>query len=523
MTSPEPVVTAAEPEVPWVRLDARMIAVDAFRVAVALLPLGLAVALRNADAAGVESALRTIAAIGIVSAVADLLRWATTIYRVTPTRVEVRAGVLTRRHVSVPRDRIRRVVATAKLRHRIFGLTVVTIATGDRPSSNEDVLRLDAVTSRQAADLRQRLLGTHAGPAPTADEGTGTDGTVLATLDWRWAPYTLLSITTLAVPALAVGGLFQALQSAGVDPDDVANDDRLIGRARDLSLASGIALAAVAVIVVGVVGALGLFVEAWWGYRLVREPGSRLRIHRGLLTSRSLALDESRLRGVEVAEPLALRIAAGARLHAVTTGEVESGGSPGVRADALLPPAPISEVQRVAAAVLDTPSAPTARRDLRPHPRAAARRRLVKAVAVGASAWLTTGVIAVAGGGVPLAAWTAPAAVSLVAVANARDAYRSLGHALDARYVVIRRGSLVRRTVALQRTGVIGWNVRSSLFQRRLGLATVVATTAAGRGSYALADVDAVDGLRFAEAAAPGILGPFFTDREPVPTDDAEP
>ena len=64
--------------------------------------------------------------------------------------------------------------------------------------------------------------------------------------------------------------------------------------------------------------------------------------------------------------------------------------------------------------------------------------------------------------------------------------------------------------------GVIGWTVRRTLFQRRLGLATVVVTTAAGRGSYALVDVDACDGVRFADEAVPGLLGPFLADSTPA-------
>jgi putative membrane protein len=101
--------------------------------------------------------------------------------------------------------------------------------------------------------------------------------------------------------------------------------------------------------------------------------------------------------------------------------------------------------------------------------------------------------------------------VAAGATAYARASYRSLGHAVEDRYLVVRRGALVRRTVALRRTGIIGWTVRSTVFQRRLGLATVVATTAAGRGAYALVDVDAHQGLRVAGEAVPGLLDPFLT------------
>jgi putative membrane protein len=501
-------------EVPWQRLDARMIAVDVTRLAGSLVPLGVAVLLRNADAGAAASTLTTLAMIAAASAVFDLLRWATTWYRITDARVEVRSGLVTRRHRSIPRDRIRRVDATAKVLHRVFSLQVVTIATGEQSGASDDELKLDAVTTPDAAELRRRLLGRRPAAAPA--DGDRDSGEVLASLNWRWAPYDLLSFWTLAIPALALGGLLQALQSVGVTPDEVANDERVTGRVSDLSLGTGIALAAVAVVVVGAVGALALFVETWWGFRLVREPGRRLRIRRGLLTTRSISLDEARLRGVELSEPLLLRAAGGARLHAVTTGLAGADRSRGEGADALVPPVPMGEAQRVAAAVLDEPASPSDRPDLHTHPRAARRRRLTRAIVASLAAWgLAVGAHGAADG-VPPATWAVPVAVTVGAVAYALDAYRSLGHALGGRYLVVRRGSLARRTVALQRAGVIGWTVRRTVFQRRLGLATVVVTTAAGRGSYAVVDVDAGDGVRFADEAVPGLLGPFLVDRSPV-------
>jgi putative membrane protein len=509
-------------EVPWQRLDARMIAVDGVRLAGALVPLAIAVLLRNADAAAVVSTLRTLAFIGVASALHDLWRWSTTWYRVTEARVELRSGLVSRRHRSMPRDRIRRVDGTAKLLHRVFGLAVVTIASGEQSGASDD-LKLDAVTTGRAGELRHILLGapvapgalpadaparsTWVEPAPSAAE----DETVLASLRWEWAPYAVLSVWTLVLPALAVTAVLQALSSIGVSVEEVANDDRIVDRARDLSPAAALALVVVTVVVVGVAGALLRFVETWWGYRLVREPGGRLRIRRGLLTSRSISLDESRLRGVELAEPVLLRTAGGARLHAVTTGVGEGAG--GESAGTLLPAAPIGEVDRVAAAVLHEQRAPTDHADLRPHPPAALRRRLSRAaLVVGAVAvGLVAAEVGTTGGSVTPGAWASIPLVAAGAIAYALASYRNLGHALERRYLVVRRGVLVRRTVALRRTGIIGWTVRSTVFQRRLGLATVVATTAAGRGAYALVDVDAREGLQVAGEAVPGLLDPFLT------------
>jgi putative membrane protein len=58
--------------------------------------------------------------------------------------------------------------------------------------------------------------------------------------------------------------------------------------------------------------------------------------------------------------------------------------------------------------------------------------------------------------------------------------------------------------------GIIGWNLRRSFFQRRAGLATLVATTAAGRQRYAVEDVPLDEAVRVAERALPDLLAQFL-------------
>ncbi|MDQ3826474.1 MAG: PH domain-containing protein, partial [Actinomycetota bacterium] len=145
------------------------------------------------------------------------------------------------------------------------------------------------------------------------------------------------------------------------------------------------------------------------------------------------------------------------------------------------------------------------RTTLRRHPLVALRRRLVRAalpaLAVAAALWLA-----------PAPAWATWAALGLLPMTAllAVDAYRNLGHALTSSYLVTRHGAGVRWTVALQRSGVIGWTVSQSLFQRRSGLVTLTATTAAGHGGYAVIDVLAAEGLAVAQHAVPGLLEPFL-------------
>jgi putative membrane protein len=75
---------------------------------------------------------------------------------------------------------------------------------------------------------------------------------------------------------------------------------------------------------------------------------------------------------------------------------------------------------------------------------------------------------------------------------------------------VTRSGTVRRAAVALQRGGIIGWTAKQSIFQRRAGLLTLTATTAAGAGAYSILDVGTSHGLAVAERAVPDLLTPFL-------------
>lgn len=97
-----------------------------------------------------------------------------------------------------------------------------------------------------------------------------------------------------------------------------------------------------------------------------------------------------------------------------------------------------------------------------------------------------------------------------IAVLLAYDAYRALGHRIRDRYPVISSGLFARRAVALERQAIIGWSISRSFLQRRSGLITLGAITAAGEGLYKIRDVSPSHGLATAEEAMPGILTPFI-------------
>jgi putative membrane protein len=98
-----------------------------------------------------------------------------------------------------------------------------------------------------------------------------------------------------------------------------------------------------------------------------------------------------------------------------------------------------------------------------------------------------------------------------LAAALAADRYRSLGHLLTGGWLVTRTGSLVRRRSVLSTDGIIGWRIHQSWFQRRQGLVSLAATTAAGRQHYVAHDIPAAQALTLATAATTDLLTPFLT------------
>ncbi|MYQ37959.1 putative membrane protein [Streptomyces sp. LamerLS-316] len=490
---------------PWRRIHRRTVLVTA------LVTAGVAVGAAVPAVAGLSGRLGYPAAIGWALAGAALLigcatagdyvRWRRTRYRVGGERVELHTGLLLVKRRSLARERIRSVDLTAHPLQRILGLVTVRIGTGDQ-TGGESTLELDPVARAEGERLRRDLLDRAVREAP----GTHRDGE-LARFDLRWIRYAPLSFVAPMLGGAAAGGVLQISDWVGAQGEVI---DWVADRFRDTPLVWAIVVLLLAALVAGVVGALGLWVEMWWNYRLEREPGGTLRVRRGLLTSRSLSVEERRLRGVDLVEPLGVRLTGAARLDAITTGLAKDEETQGADHDTLLPAAPRPFADAIAAEVLREPLAPTGS-PLTPHPPAARGRRLRRALTTALAPAL---VLAVLGALLtPVLLWIALgcAVVGLpLSVALALDAYRSLGHTLSGAYLVTRSGTVRRSTAALQRSGVIGWTVRQSCFQRRAGLLSVTATTAAGGGAYTARDTDASEGLAFASEAVPGLLEPFL-------------
>ncbi|MFD3947840.1 PH domain-containing protein [Streptomyces sp. NPDC058579] len=442
--------------------------------------------------------------IGLGSA-GDYVRWRRTRYRIGAERAELHTGLLLVKRRSLARERIRSVDLTANPLQRVLGLVEVRIGTGEHHGGGESTLALDPVARAEGERLRRELLDR----TVPATEDTRHDG-ALAELDPRWIRYAPVSFVAVLFGGAAAGAVMQVSEWFGAQEEVI---DWIGDRFQDTSIVSMILVLILLAVLAGTVGALGLWVEMWWNYRLEREPGGTLRVRRGLFTARSISIEERRLRGVELVEPLGVRMCRAARVDAVATGLAEDDEDKHADHKTLLPAAPRAVADRVAAQVLRESEPPTGA-PLTAHPRAARTRRLrwalwsvfaPVAVLVVLGLLLTPVLLYVAAG--------CALVLGALAVVAALDAYRSLGHAVSGDYLVTRSGTVRRTTVALERGGVIGWTVKQSYYQRRAGLLTLTATTAAGTGGYDVYDAGQSEGLAFAADAVPDLLAPFL---EPV-------
>jgi len=506
----------------WRRLSPRMLAVHpVMELRRLIFPL-LAVAIGLRSGNGADGGWWALG-IGVLGIGLGFLRYFTTSFRITPTHVQVRRGLLRRRVLTVPRDRIRTVDVTSNVLHRIFGLARVTVGTGQTDTKNDGV-KLDGLSAAAAENLHRELLhrpavevSLQSGQGLRQGGGTGVQTqqpaaapaeTVLAKLDpaWvRYGPFTLSGLVAIGV----LFGLGSRLVNEGhVNLTKIGYVHDSLDYLGKRPLPVAVLLVAAVVVVFTVIASTVGYVLTFWNFRLSRHDSGTLHVRRGLLTTRDTTIEERRLRGVELSEPLLLRSARGARVLAIATGlRVGRGSDRG--GSILLPPAPRAVAAAVAGTVIGDANPLTVA--LAPHGPRARRRRFTRAGTVSTILVLIALAFVLFGDAPWSVFWSALVLLPLGALL-AMDRAAALGHTLTDDWLVSRHGSLARRRYVLRTDAVIGWNLRTSFFQRRAGLTTLVATTAGGHQRYAVLDVPDAEALRVARTAVPGLLDQFLAD-----------
>jgi putative membrane protein len=516
----------------WRRLSRRSMVVRPLTDLARLLPLVAGLLILHTRTGGGLAWGVAAAAIAVIT---GLVHWATTRYLITDERFYLRRGLLNQKTLSVARDRIRTVDVTAHLLHRILGVCKISIGTGRNDLRSGESFHLDGVTRAEAESLRIELLTGSprdigqpvAGPEPplartrpattqpaTTQAGAAQAGAAHATeilrlqLSWlRFAPLTLTGVVVLGVLFGTVIQITNAteINLAATDPVQHMVTDFTALSVVQRILAGGSVLLACYVLI-AMIGYIAVF----WNFRLVGLGADTLRVTRGLLSVRATTISLARLRGVEISESLLLRAARGARCIAIATG-LHVGRGAEREGSVLSPPAPRAVALYVATAVLGLPEDLCAG-PLEQHGPAARRRRYVRALA-GAAAIIAGVYLATRAKDGPAWVWISSFALLPAAALLAADRYRSLGHRLAGGWLVTRTGTLARRRNIISTDAIIGWRVHQTWFQRRQGLITLTATTAAGQQHYSVRDVPAAQGLALAAAATGDLLQPFLRPR----------
>jgi putative membrane protein len=422
-----------------------------------------------------------------------LARWFTTSYRIGADEVQLRTGVLQRKVLSVPRNRIRSVSTDARLLHRLLGLTVLRVSTGQE-AKGDTAFALDAVQAEQVPRLRAILLADSLAPA---EEDANEPGRELARWQPSWLRYSPLSFTGLAMILAAVGLAYQAGVGAALQDSRLARSG--LDAAERFGVFASLAVVVVTVLVVSVVLSVLRSLVTYGNLVLLRRDFAGndgvLHLEHGLLRVREHTFDMRRLRGGTLRSPLLVRLFGGARLDAVMTG-VDGAGE----ASLLLPPCPRATAEAVLSELIARPDAVTG--PLRAHGAAATRRRWTRALALPAVLLIA---MVVWYSWTPVWLWPIWVVLTVCCALLAVDRSRALGHRVDAEWLVARAGSLDRRRDCIAAAGIIGWTVRQTLLQRRAGVATLIAATAAGVKSYRVIDVPAELAWTIAGSASPWV------------------
>lgn len=502
----------------WQRLDSRMLLIGPARALKEFaIPAVIAIiGITSSDSMSPGWLIPGVIGLIVVGAVP----WFTTTFRMTQTHFQRRSGLINKEQLTAPLDRIRSVDLESSLLHRVLGLSKVQIGTG----VDDTRIELNALSQEQAENLRIVLLtkiGTPDVATDPAPAATGpqlpTDTPVvepvrepvieLAVIDWSWLRFAPFSLGRLVLLA----GVFGLTAQFGDDLPILGMDAASAGwdQLRAYSLPLMLTIGSITALLAWLVVSIGGYVLQWWNLRLVRDNGS-LRLTAGLFTTRSNSIEEDRIRGVELTEPGLLRLVGGAELAALATGVGEGGST------TILPACPRDLAADVGERVLDLREPQPSKllqMTLVGHGEKARRRCLIRAQwpTLG---WIVVGAVVAATGG-PLG-WPAYAVVAVTLAAGGvvigLMAFAHLGHARTPDHLIAGDGYFRRRRIVLEAEGVIGWVMTQTWFQRRVGLATLIATTAAGGEKVVIRDVPEPVAIALADAVTPGLLTPFLTD-----------
>ncbi|HEU0078971.1 MAG TPA: PH domain-containing protein [Longimicrobiaceae bacterium] len=416
-----------------------------------------------------------------------LYRW-----RLDGDELLLRSGVLNRQNRVIPLARVQNVEVRQSLAQRVAGVAELRVETAGTGLQAEAVLSVLGLDDAQA--LRRELLARRRAPAALAVPlGEVDPAQAVADAEALPAAPPLARLSTwdvllagataneAGVIAAALAGL---LQFADDLPGGVVESmaERAIERMEGAVVLLG-AVAVVLFLFLGWLISIAGAVVRYHGFTLAVD-GGEMRKRYGLLTVHEASVPLLRVQAIRVEETFLRRWLGLASLMIET-----AGGSPGQAggAEAFVPIARTKDVGRLVRGIFGEADVDGAE-FTRVHPRAErrlARRYLAWFLVLWAPFWVARWLDVQPAG--LLAPWMA---VFLPLVwLMARWQYRNRGWALPPGYVMARSGVMNRITWIVPDRKLQTLHVRETLFQRRLGLSTLVVDTAAGGRQASVIDL----------------------------------
>jgi putative membrane protein len=416
-----------------------------------------------------------IAALLAIALVQAIIRYFTFSFRIEGNDIITQQGILERTERHIPLDRVQEVRLEQGILHRLLRVTNVHVETagGKGPEASLSVLSTEeAERLRTAVFERSRVTGARVGTAQQTAQPGYVELRRLAARDLVMAGLTSNHLVSAMVLVGAIWAFLDDVLPENIYERIAARVYSEVNRVMHEGAQTAVLLTAVALLAVFVVGTVFSIIGSLILFHrfTLSQRGEDLHRSYGLFTQRSSSLPRRRIQVLEIEEGFLRRLFGLATIRADTAGTRSEDGQerrggrdvimpilprPGV--DSLLPRFfpdmdPDAEWQRVS------------------------RKAVARGTIKGTLLCLILGVGLYFEGAGAGALWTIALAPAVYLVNLMR--YHNLGYMLTERYFRTRRGWLSRSThiVPIRNAQVV--EVRQTLLDRRLGLATLLVDTA---------------------------------------------
>jgi putative membrane protein len=446
----------------------------------------------------------------LVSLAWNLMEWRFFRYALTPNRLLVRTGWISRQERSVPYQRIQSVNLVETPTYRLLGLARLRVETAAGGSLESSEVDIKAVNREEALAVREHLL--RARQAVRIDQPAPADGLVVEDGQVREAESGSVQTEGELVRAMSMRELLIAGATSGTIGPAAAVIGAVLSQAENLvpdswwrrvpwdqvgNLSTNIAVIGSLIVIVALLAwlmAIAGTVITYYGFEL-RRTEEHLFVQHGLLDRRRATIPVKRIQSIRIEEGL-LRQPFGyvtVKYSSAGQGANDAGGS-----GTLFPFMPRRDVYALLDMVVPEFAVDLDQTALNALPMRALPRYIV----------MDTVWAAVMAAGVMIGLWYwrddlpwwgyLPLLMIPIQIVLGWLAYHDAGWHLDDKALLIRSRSVVRSTLIASRRRVQHRSITANPFQRRAQLVTLHVAVAAGLGggTTSLAHIDRSDGER---------------------------